>query len=569
VAIGGAANELAGLRHLRIREDRTPAPLFGISFGDGTSIATLNVSPAGDTTVADAQDTEATTLIDEGFRFGAIGGYETDAGIATGYWFPGTEGDATYRGDTFPGGQMRRWRRRYHPIQDGLEQRYQVAFRFGRDERFQDFYTSAWRWAWATLEPRVVPQDIEAARRASLAVLANHVVTAPNGRSGVVHVVDAVTGEVPDTSRYRALMGFTGRSVESAYFLLRAAGEETGDVAARYRELGLAVLESFASLSMSPPESEGFTLDDGEPVVGRDKLIHLRSLTEGSKYMLRAWQLERDRGQEHPHWLQWAIDLGDWLLSQERPGGGLPWTFTLDGVVAAESTYEAVPFLVELSQATGERAYLDAAVRAGRYCWANGHNRGYFVGGTIDNPNIIDKEAGTLSLEAYLALYEATGEDVWLRRAEAAGDFAETWIYCWDVPMPAGADPAALGWKPGVSTVGLQLIASGHSLVDAYMTWDVAAYARLARYSGDDHYMDVARLLLHNTKTMLPLPGRLHDLLEPGLQQEHWSLAPRRGNGIHRRWLPWVSCSHLEGIYALHDLDPSLFAALAGPNTAE
>lgn len=114
-----------------------------------------------------------------------------------------------------------------------------------------------------------------------------------------------------------------------------------------------------------------------------------------------------------------------------------------------------------------------------------------------------------------------------------------------------------------MSTVGAQLIATGHSLTDAYMAWDVANYARLARLTGDAHYLDVARLLLHNTKTMLAVPGRTFDLVGPGWQQEHWSFAPPRGRGQHRHWLPWVATSHLEGILALEAYDPDLFRELS------
>ncbi|MDQ3701793.1 MAG: hypothetical protein M3442_12860, partial [Chloroflexota bacterium] len=200
--------------------------------------------------------------------------------------------------------------------------------------------------------------------------------------------------------------------------------------------------------------------------------------------------------------------------------------------------------------------------------WTDGQERGSFVGGTLDNPNVVDKEAGTVSLEAYLRLYEATGGSAWLDHARAAGDFAETWIFTWDVPMPEGTDDAELHWKRGLPTAGLQLIATGHSLVDAYMAFDVAEYAKLARHTGDAHYLEVARLLLHNTKAMLALPGRTYDLAGPGWQQEHWSLAPRRGHGIHRRWLPWLACSHLEGIVALEDFDARLYQELAAPGAA-
>jgi hypothetical protein len=109
----------------------------------------------------------------------------------------------------------------------------------------------------------------------------------------------------------------------------------------------------------------------------------------------------------------------------------------------------------------------------------------------------------------------------------------------------------------------VQLIATGHSLVDQYMTFDADEYAKLFKYSGDTHYYEVSRLLLHNTKSMLALPGRTYDLAGPGWQQEHWSLAPRRGYGLHRGWLPWVSTSHLNGILGLMEFDPELFEKLS------
>jgi len=587
VAIGGVANYLAGVRQVRIREDRLPAPLFGLHFGDGSSVALLDPAPHGDTTAADALDTEARPLIDERFRFAALGGEERDGRVALGAWYPGTEGAVTYSGDTFPGGQLARWRRRYHPIRDGLTQHYQLAIRLGRDERFVDFRTAVWRWAWRTLRPAVAPQDIDAVRQTLVTMLGARVVMVGD-RAGIPIACDVTTGEAVDQ---RAVMGFVGRNIEAAYVLLRyghpgppypadpadpanpanpadltvAPGGDAGRTDDRAK--ALAILESFVRLPVAPPEAEGFSLADGGPACNVPGEVYLRSLCEGCAAVLRAWQVERAAGRDRPHWLAWVRAYADWLLTQEYPGGGFPRVRVPgEGVVrdaSPESSYHAIPFLTLLAELTNEQGYLAAAARAGAYCWADGQADGVFVGGTIDNPNVVDKEAGTVSLEAYLALYEATRDAVWLRRAVAAGDYAETWIYLWDVPMPPDDDDARRHWKRGVSTVGLQLIASGHSMADAYMAFDVGSYARLYRYTGDVHYREVARLLLHNTKVMLALPGRSYDLAGPGWQQEHWSLAPRRGYGIHRLWLPWVSYSHLRGLESLREFDAALYEELA------
>jgi hypothetical protein len=154
----------------------------------------------------------------------------------------------------------------------------------------------------------------------------------------------------------------------------------------------------------------------------------------------------------------------------------------------------------------------------------------------------------------------------WLQRAVAAGNFAETWIYIWNVPMPEDEDNTELHWKKGLPTTGIQLISTGHSLTDQYMGFDVDKFAELYLKTGDDHYLEVAMILLHNTKIMLALPGREFDLKGPGWMQEHWSIAPTRGFGIHRGWLPWVSTSQLNGIIELEELDEELYQTMIKPS---
>ena len=85
---------------------------------------------------------------------------------------------------------------------------------------------------------------------------------------------------------------------------------------------------------------------------------------------------------------------------------------------SGSGSYNSVPLLVIMSQenrADGKR-YLDAAIKAAQFVWDNYGDRGYFQGGTLDQPNVIDKEAGMLALEAFLALYETTKDQIWLER---------------------------------------------------------------------------------------------------------------------------------------------------------
>ena len=85
-----------------------------------------------------------------------------------------------------------------------------------------------------------------------------------------------------------------------------------------------------------------------------------------------------------------------------------------------------------------------------------------------------------LSLEAFLDLYDASREPKWLERAKAAGNYTESWIWIWNVPMPLGAIDSDLNWKRGVSTVGVQgITARGPGGVDEYLDWATPAFARL------------------------------------------------------------------------------------------
>ncbi len=566
-AIGGKAHYRPGDYTVRIREDRLPAPMALAHFADETWLAVLNAAPRGDTTAAEASDVRAVTMTDAGFQFGAVGGQERNGALSIGYWFPGSEGEVTYAGNTYPGGQLHQWRRRYHPVQDGLVQQYEIHFRIGARQPFADSMATAWRWAWATLRPQVAPHDIAAARRSLVDLLAASTVETET-RAGIPLSIDAVTNDLQTADR-RAVMGFCGKNLEAVNYLLQEAALEPGPRAELLRRKAQAIAASFIRLKMSPPQGEGFSLDDGAPccVRRKDQMMFLRSFGDDVKMLLRAYMREKALGREHADWLRWCREFADWLLPQQRPDGGFPRAWKCGsaeiGSASPNSSFNAIPMLIHLHQITGERRYLEAAVRAGDFCWNNGQSRGRFVGGTIDNPDVLDKEAATISLEAYLALYDATREKKWLICAQGAAAYAETWIYLWNVPMPSeDTSPRGRQWHPGASTVGLQLIATGHSLVDQYMCFDADEFAGLFKHTGDKHYYQVACLLLHNTKSMLALPGRTFDLAGPGWQQEHWSLAPRRGQGLHRRWLPWVSTSHLNGIFGLMNLDPELFAKL-------
>ena len=363
------------------------------------------------------------------------------------------------------------------------------------------------------------------------------------------------------------VIGFCGKHVEVAQQFLEESDRDPGPRGQRMRNLGVMIMDSLVRIvPMSPyPAGEGFNIRTGKVNGGAG----LRSLSEDMRTLMDMLRYEHAHGREHPGWFAWGKDYADFLLARQHEDGSFPTGWTATGDPRGNSTvtsYAPEPFLVRMAEQTGEKSYLNSAIRAGEYVWANLASKDLFLGAT--GGDVSDKESGMLTMEAFLSLYEATSDPTWLERAKVAADYTESWIRVWNVPMPIGADPAGLGWKPGVPTVGANGIAANvPGEVDQYLDWAAPSYAALYKYTKDEHYLDVARILLHDTKAMLALPGRTYDLLGPGWQQEHWRLGPgARGIGAHRTWLPWISVNHIHSIVGLEDLDKALYERLAKGN---
>ena len=344
------------------------------------------------------------------------------------------------------------------------------------------------------------------------------------------------TGDVIDTS---SQMGFVGKAIPAAALILRD-GLETKNTA-RVRQ----AVEN--SMTPSGVPKTWYDIHPSGPVTWRNDPTHLRIASDGMIGMLDAWKLVK-----RPAWLGFARKFGDFLVSKQEKDGSIAGLWNWDGTPNKpfkNVTYHAIPFLVALHSATGDARYQNAAVRAGEYSLPTVHEVYSYVGGAPDNPNVTDKEAGILAMEAFLALHSLTGEAKWITPAAQAGTYCETWTYAWNVPLPKD-DPLVI-YPPNRTTLGLSIIATGHSGADNCMALTAYDYYRLWILTKDPHFLRYARFIVQSTKQMMDWDGTLNYGYR-GLLSEALTLSPPHGHGV-QGWLPWLSVAILQPMTRMKD----------------
>ncbi len=564
LAIGSPESRLKGSA-LLFREDRLALPL--VLHYDEHDRRFISLSHLGATPTTVAADDDDAALVDPRLGFGSFG--LADGGATLTFCFPGSEGAVLYAPMwTIPRGNRQAdspvnpfaakrasaraegWIWRAHPVSDRFTHAYTLEIGAGPAASLLDASSAAWRRLWSAYRPRVRRAPLRRIEGVSVALLDRLVIDAGEA-SGLPTWIDCFTGE-PGKLQDTFSIGFVSRNLEVALVLLKA-GWRRGSPAMRAK--GERILDFWTTnggmgLSHTEYDYRLGAWADARSEAGLPA-VYLRDQSEAHRVCLACCASEHARGLKRAGWLAWARSYGDWLLEHQNGDGSFHRSYELSGRPASSATADSshvVAFLCDLAAATGAGAYLACAQATAEYLWSTYHRQGLYFGGTLDNPNSIDKEASALALDGYLRLFESTSDGRWLEAADRSARICESWIIAWEIPMPA--EPGVPRFYPsGRTTVGLQLITTGFSAVDMFLGRQAGDFMRLARYSGDRHWMQVARILLHNTKGLVQLHGELGYRYD-GFQIEHWAIGRGRGYGLNSGWLPWVASSHVIGIWA-------------------
>jgi len=373
--------------------------------------------------------------------------------------------------------------------------------------------------------------------------------------------------------------GFTGRQLNAAYVLARSCSGE-------WLERGRRTVEFFVhhctsesgwlySMYHIGKQRPLYTCGDPEGRVMHYLAVsprpcnYTRSMVEAAFDLLLNYRLHRDLGSSYDHWLVICRRFADFLIQHQNPDGSWYRAYSPDGTPiegdrwfgedeAAAKSATAIPISYLIAFAAEEQdggvKYVEAARRAGLYVLTQNVSADHYQGGTLDNPNVVDKEAALYAMHALLTLYDALKEKSFLDGAHRAAKLAVTWNFIWNAPHIRGtrldrAGFESMGWG-GINSIW------GGGVGDIYSLFFLHDFLCLSQLTGETIYASVADLIANGTQQLLSYPGNLMGFADIGMQPEGVSLCNQGvDEGLITKGDIWGSLGwiYTAGIFGMHN----------------
>jgi hypothetical protein len=305
---------------------------------------------------------------------------------------------------------------------------------------------------------------------------------------------------------------------------------------------------------------------------------YLRCMAEEHGALLRAYRAELERGVDHVRWRESVAAFADFLVAAQENDGSWRRAYGFDGLPIIEprawfgltdlnqksSTATAVPVLVGMYQLTGEKHWLESALRAERFVAEHFIHGIKHNGGVHDSiyarAQLVDSESILFCMRAALALWRETKEPDLLQDAYAAARLLATWIYLWDVPLPPTSTLAKFEFR---STGWSACDTCGAGYIHPYEIHAAPDLFEIAMATGELDLAVMADLVLHGSSETVSTPSRDWGYSMPGLQEEgllvSWWLIDDpmfvgthfggRGKGEgNKTCLPWISAVGIDAV---------------------
>jgi hypothetical protein len=175
-------------------------------------------------------------------------------------------------------------------------------------------------------------------------------------------------------------------------------------------------------------------------------------------------------------------------------------------IVGGSSSGAIVPAaLVLASQYYQNSKYLETAKQIATYYNENFTKKGISCGGPGDALQNFDSESAYALVESYIALYEVTKENKWLKIAENAATQFATWVVSYNYQYKETTE----FFKADIHTTGgvYANIQNKHSS-PGICTGSGIGLLKLYRYTGNKFYIELLQDISHNITQYLPHPNK-------------------------------------------------------------
>lgn len=530
------------------REDRITLPM--VMFRNKTTGTTISIVH---------KDSNPTTVMGDNSNITISGNYQYGAlGIKQ-------ENDTTFQTFVYPGSEATRSAGRgyrYHPVKTGILHKYNLVLSFSTTTDYASAMKSSWEDAFNLYNPKIYNVDLSSCYDGLIETLQKYYV--PSTAQGGIRDAPGFPFEVglndfqPRGIDYQ--MGFVGMQISTGYYLFREGVEKMNPTS---QSDGDAVLNFWANNCLS---SLGFPRTWYDPGLnGQTGSFRpgsqIRVCTGGMEGLLSAWCFAKRNNIPKSFWLKACTRFGDWLVNNQNSDGSYYFSYDQNTITNGKHpvtdynkylTICTVRYLTELYIATNNQTYKDAALKAGEFCYTNTHQNYHYLACVLDNPHSYDSESGQMALNGFLSLYDLTNDSKWLNAAEQAATYTESWVFSFEIPVESDRTTPT-SFPRDRSIVGQHLIAIGQAAADLGFAWSSFAFYQLYVETGNEHYLQVARMSAHNTKQSMNWDQSLYPGQAKGLQIEAFPVTlPRRSNGVETT-LNWNYAAHLDPMFRFKD----------------
>lgn len=530
----GSIGENYSNSYIYVKETRMGLPMFAIR--DKSTGMTVSVAHYGQEPSTGISDSTPGWVVNNTVQYASLGIHQNpqpDLDIC----YPGEEGQINYLSPSLP------WVRRSSPLSADADHSYSVVLHLSQTSDYNQAMEETWEYNFNLFNPSVYKCNINQVYSTSMQLLAK-MENNYNNAPGLPWSVSLPNASIVDVS-YQ--MGFVGQQIPAAYQLIQY-GYQTNNQSDIIK--GTSMVDFWAKSCLTV---QGFPRVWYDALYGRyrDTPSYMRQMADGMEGILDGYRYLKEKGVDKSGWLDACVTFGNWLVQTQGSDGSFFRAYNTDGTVYHSGKYNTtnpIRFLLRLYEQTGQKKYYDSALKAGNFSYNTMYLNGKYVGGTPDNDNTVDKEAGVIAMYAFESLYLETHDAKWLNAAEQAGIFAASWTYCYNFKV-SGSSPLNCFTNGGES--GLSLVATGESSVDNFMSYTYYDYYLLYSLTGNKFFLNFATFIENNTKQTTDWDGHLHYAVR-GLVQEATTLADFSYNGVST-WLPWCTVANVDPIARMID----------------